>query len=197
MEFKTTSTKRPRAAAFTLVELLISVGIASLLMIVCLSLSLYTTRSIASLTDAVDLGARSRHAIDRMSQKLRQASEIKSFSPSSVTVVFKGKRLTYTYNSSTKKLVEYQLGTPANTLLENCDSLTFALYKRVPIAKSFEQFPAGVTMTEGKVIHVSWDTSRTLVGRQSGSAEMASARIVLRAQQEGSSFTPTYETELE
>jgi len=172
-------------------------GIASLLMIVCLSLSLYTTRSIASLTGAVDLGARSRHAIDRMSQKLRQASEIKSFSASSVSVVFKGKRLTYTYNSGSKTLVEYELGTPPNTLLENCDSLTFTLYKRVPIAKSFNQFPAGVTMKEGKVIHVSWDTSRTLVGRLSGSAEMASARIVLRAQQEGSSFHPTYETELE
>jgi len=182
MEFKTTSTKQPRSAAFTLVELLISVGIASLLMIVCLSLSLYTTRSIASLTDTVDLGARSRHAIDRMSQKLRQASAINSFSASSVSVLFKGKTLTYTYDPDTKKLVENEQGTSETTLLENCDSLKFALYKRVPIEKSFNQFPAGTKLSEGKVIHVTWDTSRTLVSRQSGSAEMASARIVLRTQ---------------
>lgn len=180
MEFKTTSIKRRQPAAFTLIELLISVGIASLLVIVCLSLSLYTTRSIASLTDSVDLGARSRYAIDRMSQKLRQASVINSFSPSSVSVVFKGKTLTYTYDATDKKLVEIDQVT-TNTLLENCEKLTFTLYKRVPITNSFMQFPAGTSVSEGKLIHVSWDTSRTLVGRQSGSAEMASARIVLRS----------------
>ena len=182
MEFRTTSTKRRRTAAFTLAELLISVAIASLLMIVCLSLTLYTTRSIASLTDSVDLGARSRHAIDRMSQKLRQASVINSFSPSSVSVVFKGKTLTYTYDADAKTLVESESGLNPVTLLENCDKVTFTLYKRVPINNSFTQFPAGTTTSEGKVIHVSWDTSRTLVSRQSGSAEMASARIVLRTQ---------------
>lgn len=180
MEFKTTSIKRTRRAAFTLVELLISVAIASLLMIVCLSLSLYTTRSIASLTESVDLGARSRYAIDRMSQKLRQASSVKSFSPSSVSVVFKGKTLTYTYDATDKTLVEIdQVST--NTLLDNCEKLTFTLYKRVPITNSFTQFPAGTTVNEAKLIQVSWDTSRSLVGRQSGSAEMASARIVLRS----------------
>ncbi|HEX5221065.1 MAG TPA: prepilin-type N-terminal cleavage/methylation domain-containing protein [Verrucomicrobiae bacterium] len=181
MEFKTTSTKPSRRAAFTLVELLVSVGIASLLMVVVLSLSLYTTRSIASLTDSVDLGARSRHAIDRMSQKLRQASAINSFSPSAVSVVFKGKTLSYTYDAAEKKLIENEQGAQT-TLLENCDRLTFTLYKRVPITNSFTQFPANTTISEGKVIQVSWDTSRTLVSRRSGSAEMASARIVLRAQ---------------
>jgi type II secretory pathway pseudopilin PulG len=182
MEFKTTSTKPSRPAAFTLVELLISVGIASLLMVVVLSLSLHTTRSIASLTDSVDLGARSRHAIDRMSQKLRQASAINSFSPSSVSVVFKGKTLTYTYDATDKKLVERIEQGAETTLLDNCDKLTFTLYKRVPVTNSFTQFPAGTTTSEGKVIQVSWDTSRKLVSRKSGSAEMASARIVLRTQ---------------
>ena len=158
--------------------MLISIGIASLLMVVCLSLSLYTSRSIASLTDSVDLGARSRHAIDRMSQKLRQASAVNSFSPSAVSVVFKGKTLTYTYDAAGKTLVENEGGTQI-TLLENCDKLTFTLYNRVPISESFEQFPTGST-NEGKVIHVSWDTNRKRVSRQSGSAEMASARIVLR-----------------
>jgi len=180
MEFKTTSIKRPQRAAFTLVELLISMGIASLLMLACFSLSLYTTRSIASLTDAVDLGARSRYAIDRMSQKLRQASVIKSFSPASVSVVFKGKTLTYTYDATNKKLVEKNEQGVETPLLENCENLKFTLYKRAPITNSFSQFPAG-SLSEGKLIHVSWDTSRTLVGRQSGSAEMASARIVLRS----------------
>lgn len=179
MEFKTISTSRSRVA-FTLVELLISVAIAGLLMIICLSLSLHTTRSIATLTDYVDLGARSRHAIDRMSQRLRQASAVSSFSPSSISVAFKGKTLTYTYNRDTKTLEENDQGS-ITTLLEDCDKFSFSLYKRVPITNSFTQFPAGTSTNEAKVIHVNWQCGRTLVSRKSGSSEMASARIVLRA----------------
>ena len=182
MVFKTTSTspRRARLRGFTLVEVLISAGIASLLMIVCLSLCLYTTRSIASLADTVDLGARSRHAIDRMSQKLRQASAVTSFSTNSVAVNFKGQTLTYTYDPATMKLVENDQG-KKTTLLDNCNNLTFTLYSRVPIDDSFDQFPADTTIKDAKVIKVSWQCSRTLVSRKSGSAEMASARIVLRA----------------
>ena len=180
MEFKTTSIKRPRRGAFTLVEVLITMGIAGLLMIVCLSLSLYTTRSIASLTDSVDLGARSRHAIDRMSQRLRQASAVTSFSPNSITVAFKGKTLTYTYDPSTGELEENEQGT-ITPLLVNCDKFAFTLYKRTPIANSFDQFPAGTKLSEAKVIHVTWHCGRTLVSRKSGSTEMASERIVLRS----------------
>ena len=97
MEFKTTSTKlKPSCSAgFTLVEMMISVGIGMLLLAVCMSLSLYTSQSIASLTDSVDLGARSRHAIDYMSKKLRQASSVTSFSSNSVAVTFRGRPLTY------------------------------------------------------------------------------------------------------
>ena len=85
MVFKTTSTelKLSRSAGFTLIELMVASVIGVLLLAVCLSLTLYTTRSIASLTDTVDLNARSRHAIDYMSKKLRQASAVTSFSQAS------------------------------------------------------------------------------------------------------------------
>ena len=182
MVFKTTSTKltRARRNGFTLVELLIAVTISLLLLAVCFALSLYTSRSIASLTDSVDLGARSRHAIDYMSKKLRETSSINSFSSNSVAVTYRGRPLSYTYDPDTKTLVEtYQ--SKEKTLLEDCDRLAFTLYKRVPITNSFEQFPAGASISEGKVIQVSWHCGRVLA-RKSGSAEMASARIVLRTQ---------------
>lgn len=63
MEFRDTSTnrRRPRQAGFTLVELLIASGLSVLLLSVFLSLGLFTARSIASMTDYVDLNARSRY----------------------------------------------------------------------------------------------------------------------------------------
>ena len=182
MVFKTTSTnpKLSRSAGFTLVELMVSFAIGVLLLAVCLSLSLYTSRSIASLTGTVDLSARSRHAIDYMSKKLRQASAVTSFSPTSVAVTFKGKSLTYTYDPDDRELVETDQGAK-KILLKDCDNLTFTLYKRAPIGNSFDQFPAQSKLSEAKVIKVSWHCEQSLVGRNSGSAEMASARIVLRA----------------
>ncbi len=181
MEFKTTSTSRRRSShAFTLVEVLIAVGLSGLLLAVCASLMLYTIRSIASVTDSVDLNARSRHAIDRMSKKLRQASVVKSFSATSLAVTYNNQALTYTYDPDLKTLVEDDAGTVA-TLLKDCEAFQFAYYKRNPVTNSFNQFPVLTATNEAKVVQVNWRCSRTLVGKVSGNAEMVSAKIVLRA----------------
>jgi hypothetical protein len=68
-----------------------------------------------------------------------------------------------------------------NSLVEDCDGLTFNYYKRNPLTNSFNQFPLLTATNEAKVIQVNWYCSRTLVGKKSGAAEMVSARIVLRA----------------
>lgn len=181
MECKTTSTNRRRwQAGFTLVELLIAAGLSGLLLAVCASLSLYTARGIASVTDSVELNAHSRLAIDRMSQKIRQASAVKQYSPTSVTVNYDGQPLTYTYLPDRRTLVESAAGV-TNTLVESCDELTFKYYQRNPLTNSFNQFPVLTGTNAVKVIQVNWRCSRTLVGKKAGSAEMVSARIVIRA----------------
>src|SRR5688500_17301784 len=157
MEFKTTFTNphRRRRVGFTLVELLVAAGLSGLLLAVCASLTLYTARGIASVTDSVDLNARSRLAIDRMSQKLRQASAVKDFSLTSVAVTYNGSPLSYTYYAYSKALVENEAGV-TNTLVENCERLTFNYYKRNPMTNSFNQFPALTATNEVKVIQVNW-----------------------------------------
>ena len=182
MEFKITSTnaRRPGKAGFTLVEVLVTSGLAGLAMAVFLSLTLFTTRSIASMTNSVDLNARSRHAIDRMSKKLRQTSSVKSLSANSVSVIYNGIPLTYTYQSNRKTLVETE-GSKITTLLRNCDDLTFSFYKRNPVTNSFNQFPILTAIAETKVIEVRWRCSVTLLGNTAGSADIVTAKIVLRS----------------
>jgi Tfp pilus assembly protein PilW len=167
-------------AGFTLVELAIAAGLSGLLLAVCLSLSLYTARSIASMTDSVDLNARSRYAIDRMSQKLRQATVVKSISTNSVSVISDGRTLTYTYTPSLKTLFENDDGM-VTALVEDCQNLKFTLYKRNAVTNAFNQFPQLTTTNGAKVIQVNWECRRSLLGEQSGSGEMVGARIVLRA----------------
>jgi prepilin-type N-terminal cleavage/methylation domain-containing protein len=183
MEFKSKSARtlrRAGRAGFTLVELLIASGLSGLLLVVLLSLSLYTARGFASVTNSIDLNARSRLAIDRIGQKLRQASAVQSYSPTSVTVTYSGQPLTYSYNPDQRTLVENEAGV-SRTLVENCEELRFAFYKRNPVGNSFNQFPVVTSASEAKAIQVSWLCSRTLVGLKSGAAEMVSAKVVLRA----------------
>lgn len=162
-------------------EVMIAAGLSSLLLAVCLSLAFFTSRSIASVTESVDLNARSRHAIDRMGQKIRQASVVKSFSPTAVSLVYDGRDLTYTWNTNDKTLVEVDAGN-ATTLLEYCDSLVFSLYKRNPTSNSiFNQFPVLTATNEAKVVQVNWRCARSLIGKADGSSEMVSAKFVIRA----------------
>jgi type II secretory pathway pseudopilin PulG len=172
-------TNRSRRSAFTLVEMMIAAGLSGLLLVVCLSMALYTSRSIAGAVDSVDMNARSRHAIDRMSKKLRQATMVTSFSTNAVVVQYKGRPLSYTYDEKLQTLVENENGT-ATTLLADCHALKFAIYQRNPVTNSFNQFPVASVTNEAKVIQVSWSCRRSLVGKVSGSSEMTSARIVLR-----------------
>jgi type II secretory pathway pseudopilin PulG len=182
MEFKTTSTKRPFSSrgGFTLVEVSITCGLSGLLLVVLMTGSFYTNRSIAVLADSVQLNSQSRHAIDRMSQKIRQATAVTSFSPSSITVIYNDQPLTYTYQPDSRRLIENENGR-TTILLRDCDHLVFELYKRNPITNSFNQFPALTETREAKLIQTRWLCRTIRDGRQFGSAEMVSAKIVLRS----------------
>jgi hypothetical protein len=49
------------------------------------------------------------------------------------------------------------------------------------MSNSFNQFPVNTDLSEAKLIQMNWYCSRTRVSRNSGAAEMASARFVFRA----------------
>jgi hypothetical protein len=182
MEFKITSIDRRRrgAAGFTLIEMMISGGLGVFLLAMTMGVSLYTARSIASLTDSVNLNTQSRLVIDRMSKKIRQATAVTSFSPSYITVDYEGSSLTYAYIAQTGRLVEIQ-DRRSIILLENCSSLTFELYKRNPVTSSFDQFPASTVLSEAKLVRVLWQCETTRLGQRLGLSEMISAKIVLRS----------------
>jgi len=115
-----------------------------------------------------------------MGQKIRQASAVTSFSPTAVSLVYDSRNLAYTWNANNKTLVEVDAGT-TNTLLEYCDNLVFALYRRNPVTNSFNQFPVLSATNEAKVVQVNWRCGRNLVGKADGSAEMVSAKFVIRS----------------
>src|SRR5688500_5692438 len=99
-------TKQPRNRGASILETLVACAIGVLAISMLMGSTFYTGRSLASLTDSVNLGGQSRSVVDRMSQKIRQADDVTAFSTNSVTVLVGGTNLTYTYQPDTKQLLE-------------------------------------------------------------------------------------------
>jgi prepilin-type N-terminal cleavage/methylation domain-containing protein len=181
MDCNLISTKRRRRAGFTLVEVLISSGIAGIVFAAVASLSFYTARSFAALSNYVDLDQRSRNALDQMTTKIRQADGVTDASENSLTFSYAGTPLVYTYNPSSKLLTEAYQGR-TTTLLQECDYFKFELFQRNTAAGTFDQFPVSSDESTVKLVQVSWTCSRTILGQKVNTESIMAAKIVIRKQ---------------
>jgi prepilin-type N-terminal cleavage/methylation domain-containing protein len=175
----TISTKNlRRRAAFTLVEMMIVVGIGSLVFAGLASLTFYTSRSFAAMSNYVDLDRQSRNALDHMTQKVRSATTLDSFSTNALTFTYEGQNLSYTYSPSAKTLTE-TFGSSSTILLKDCQQLQFSMFQRNVVSNSFDQYTT-TSLSTAKSVIVTWTCSRSLLGNLINSESVQSARIVIR-----------------
>lgn len=166
----------------TLVEVLVATAIGSMILVAAGSLMVYNSRSLAALTNYADLDRYSRTAVDKLSQDIRQATELVSFT--STELQFNSPRgrsnITYTFNPDTRQLVR-RSGNNREVLLQECDSLTFTVYGRNNVSNSWDQFV--VTNAAGaKLIKLNWTCSRTILGQALNTESIQTAKIVMRKQ---------------
>ena len=183
MDCKITSTKS-RRAGLTLVELLVGVGLGSIVLMSVASFSLYSGRNIVSLSNYADLESVSCLALDRMSQEIRQTKGMTDFTSTSLTFIDSdGVALSYIYDPSAKTLARLKNG-QRRVLLEGCDYLKFAVFQRTPISGSYDMYPATSPST-AKLIQVTWGCSRSVLGTKMNTEIVQSAKIVIRKRDEG------------
>jgi Tfp pilus assembly protein PilW len=184
MECKTTFSRPARPGgrtAFTLVELLVTMGLSSILLIAVASLSLYTGRTFAALTNYVDLDNASRNALDTITSDVRQVRWLNRFSPSNLVFAdFDNQDLTYTYNGNAKTLSRIK-GGQATVLLRECDTLMFRMYQRNTASNTFDLIST-TNVTMCKAIDVSWVCSRQIFGKRVNTESVQTARIIIRKQ---------------
>jgi hypothetical protein len=184
--FKTISTNWRRRACrsgLSLFELLVALGLAGIVLAVLVALSVSTGRSLAEMFNYVDLDHSNRIAIDVMSRDLRQVRYLASYSTNAVSFVDKDlTTLTYTYSPAARLLTRVK-GGQTNTLLDDCDSLKFALYQRTPQSNSYNLYPIS-DLTNCKVVSVTWSCSRKVLGIKRNSEQAQAARIVIRNKKE-------------
>src|SRR5687767_7995274 len=142
----TTIRCRSRTRGFTLTELLIGSGIATIVMIGVLSTFLMIGRSGANIQNYSEMETHSRRALEELSQDVRMAKDIFWTSAQSVTLVVKDNYLdaidptnketvTYAYDATEKQF--YRKAGPSSSaepkriLIRNVASCTFARFDRL------------------------------------------------------------------
>jgi hypothetical protein len=161
----------------TLVELLISLGIAGLLLIAVASMTMFSSKSLAGLFNYVELSSANRLALDKMTREIRQTQRLSGFTTNKLTFVdFDGKKLVYQYFPSDRVLMRSKDGVD-ESLLTECDSLAFTAFQRNTLEGTFDQSRA---TNDSKVINVNWTCSRTILGTRVNTEQVQSAKIVIR-----------------
>lgn len=174
---------RTRQSGFTLVELMVALGIGLLMMTALGGLTFYSGRSFAAMANYVDLDNKSRSALDRMSSEIRQTQYL--MEASDTKLVFRdadGGKLTYTYNPNTRNLIRSKNDVAdRKALLTECNSLKFSIFQRNPIDGTYDQYPTATPET-CKLVQLRWVCSRDLITEKRNTESVQSAKIVIRKQ---------------
>ena len=185
MVYKTTFMIRTRSSrkAFTLLELLVAIGVGSILLVAVMSLAFFSARSFAALTNYVDLDNHSRNALDVMTREIRQADALVGYS--STRLDFRHTpasgvpyTVSYVYSPEARTLSRLE-GGQSRILLRECDFLRFNTYQRNHIVGTWDQFPAS-DLDTCKLVQLAWICSRTIIGARVNTESVQSAKVVIR-----------------
>lgn len=166
----------------TLVEVMIATSIGTLILAAAGQLMIYNARSLAALSNYADLDRYSRGAVDKLSQDIRQSTDLISFTTTELqfNATHGRSNITYTYYPDIRQLVRTQ-GQNREVLLKECDSLAFTVYGRNNVSNTWDQFVV-TTAANAKLIKLDWTCSRTILGQAVNTESVQTAKIVMRKQ---------------
>ncbi len=160
----------------TLPELLVAVGVGSIVLMVVAMVFMNSARSFAATASYVSMDAKSRNALDHMTREIRQAGNLVEFSPTHLKFARYGLTnafLVYDWDAGSRQLTQWKTGEGAPyPLLTECDQLTFSMYN--------SSFAPAATIAQSKGISVRWACSRMMLGKKTTTEEMQQALIVMR-----------------
>jgi len=177
--------KRRDERGLTLVELMIAMGLFSVVSMALMTIFIFCLKSFQSMSNYSTLDRENRVVVDLMTRDIRQASYVADFSekPPSITLVNGGIKITYAFDEDAQTLSRVTSDGDHRVLLRNCTDLTFRLFQRNAVGGSYDVFPVaeGDWKNSAKVIESSWKTSRNLGGVSPVNTEyVQTARIVIR-----------------
>lgn len=184
-----------RAAAWSLIEMMVGVGVFSISGLALATIFLFSVRSFTAMANYAVLDQYNRQAMDKLTYEVRQAQQVVSYASNATSsslgiINGSGLNVTYTFDAGNQRVTRTASDGSFSVLLTNCNLLNFGLYMRPPTNGSFEVYPvaadpANTNWTQMvKVIQLSWKTAMTVSPTMKVQSEdIQTARIVIRKQQ--------------
>jgi len=154
-------------------------GVGSLVLVSVMGVYAYSSRWFLATANYVDLDRKSQVAVDRLSQQIRQASQLTSYNSTNLTFQdFDGQTLKFNYDATAQTLTRVKTNA-SDIYLYHLDSLQFLIYQRNVQAGTLDAVSTG-TATNCKLVEINWTTSRTMLGLKANTESLRSAKVVLR-----------------
>jgi len=166
---------------FSIPELLVSAGVAGLILGAVMYAFLFCSRSFVAMGNYMELDKASSLALDNLSRDVREARQLTSFTTNKLTFLdYSSNVLVFEWKANTRKLTRTS-STSTNVLLKECDFLEFHISQRSPLTDgTFGFYSATNTSTLAKMVDVSWRCSRTIFGQKVNTESVQTAKIVMR-----------------
>jgi prepilin-type N-terminal cleavage/methylation domain-containing protein len=163
----------------TLIEIMVAVGISSIVLVVVATFSFYSLHSFAAIANYVDLDNTSRKAVDVMTKEIRQTKALSNYATSALTFTdYDDKQLQYLWNPTRRELTRVK-DANSTVLLTECDSLEFHIYQRTPQPGTNSFYPA-TDPAQCKLVDMKWRCSRSLLGKKANTETVQTAQVVIR-----------------
>lgn len=188
--------RRASERGWTLVELLVAMGLGSIILAAVASVTMYSAKTSLAMVNYSDLDGKSRYALDVISRELREANAVTAFTTNgasstlSLTNSLQGTTITLTYDSNARTVTLSRTGQRDLNTLTECDTWGLALYQRTPYVTSTNILYYPATNSAGaldinliKLISLSWKCSRTIFAQKVNTETVQAAQIVLRNKQ--------------
>ena len=179
-------------AGFTLVEVMVTLGIATMFVIGVITFTTITFRQgVFAIGNYTDLNNKSRRTLDIMSREIRNAAGVWEYSPGNFYCFNNAVGLTNNdgsqfvyYWDGWNQFTRYSRSSSAGSwkltvMMTNCDYMRFNIYQRNP-TNSFSFVSATARPEQTKLIDVSWRCSRSYLGSKLNTESVQTARIVIR-----------------
>ncbi len=176
--------RRARSRGMTLVELMVAMGVGSIVLAALMALTFFSARSFAAVTNYVDLDARSRNALDKMSQEIRQTDSLTAYSGTNLTFVGTDPvssnkyTLMYTWDPAAATLTRSK-NSESQVLLTQCGDLRWYMFQR-NMTNGTDQPYQTTNVATCKLIQLTWVCSRNIFGKAANTESVQSAEIVIR-----------------
>lgn len=174
----------PLCRAWTLTEMLITLGIGSLVMMAVMQTALFTARSFVAMGNYADLDRASRHALDTMSREIREAKAVRYLGSSLIFTNMDNSWFYYLWDQNNRIVsrISGQLGVPGartERLLVGCDQFSMRVFLRNPTNQFWFPYSASGQEQNTKLVDLRWRCSRRVLN-QFNTESVQTAKIVLR-----------------